>query len=165
MKEYTVQSKPTDEELFNNPTWADEMTPEDWDYLITNYCPNIKLIRVRPKDAIEVLAEVNGATIFKVKEEVYALLSKEYCPSIEAAPVWPGESCLDQVAVDKDYGEATKFGLHLLQKGRTYILHKENEKLYEVENDEELNRIKELADQINSASAELDIYLDYPHYS
>lgn len=160
MKEYTIQSKPTDEELFNNPTLADEMTPEDWDYLITNYCPDIKLIRVRPKDAIEVMAEVNGATIFKVKEEVYALLSKEYCPSIEAAPMWPGEACLGQVAADKDYGEAQKFGLHCLEKGRTYILHKENEKLYVVENKIELGRIKELCDQINIASAELDIYLN-----
>ena len=160
MKEYIIQSKPTDEELFNNPTWADEMTPEDWDYLITNYCPDIKIVRVRPKDAIEVLAEVNGTAIFKVKEEVYALLSKEYCSSIEAAPMWPGEACLDQIAADKDYGEAQKFGLHWLEKGRTYILHKENEKLYAVENKIELGRIKELCDQINAASAELDIYLN-----
>lgn len=160
MKEYIIQSKPIDEELFDNPTWADEMAPEDWDYIVTKYCPDIKIIRVRPKDAIEVMAEVNGTSIFKVKEEVYALLSKEYCSSIEAAPMWPGEACLDQIAADKDYGEAQKFGLHWLEKGRTYILHKENATLYEVEDDAELNRIKELADQINIASAELDIYLN-----
>ena len=160
MKEYTLQSRPTAEERSNNPTWADEMTPEDWGYLITNYCPDIKLIRVRPKDAIDVMAEVNGATIFKVKEEVYALLSKEYCPTVEAAQMWPGEACLDQLAADKDYGEAQKFGLHWLEKGRTYILHKENGKLFVVENKIELNRIKELADQVNIASAELDIYLN-----
>lgn len=160
MKEYTIQSRPTDEELYNNPTWKDEMTPEDWDYIVTKYCPDIKLIRVRPKDAIEVLAEVNGTSIFKVKEEVYALLSKEYCPSIEAAPMWPGETCLAKIAEDKYYGEAQKFGLHWLEKGRTYILHKENAKLYAVEDKTELNRIKELADQINIASAELDIYLN-----
>ena len=160
MKEHIIQSKPTDEELHNNPTWADEMTPEDWDYLITIYCKHIKLIRVRPKDAIEVLAEVNGATIFKVKQEVYALLSKEYCPSIEAAPMWPVEACLDQVAAEEGYGEAKKFGLHWLEKGKTYILHKENEKLYVIEDNIELDRIKELCDQINAASAELDIYLN-----
>lgn len=160
MKEYTIQSKPTGEELANNPTWADEMTPEDWDDLVQRFCPGIRIIRVRPKDAIDVMAEVNGTTIFKVKEEVYAQLSPEYCPAIEAAPMWPGEACLDQIAADKDYGEATKFGLHWLEKGRTYILHKENAKLYVVENKIELNRIKELADQVNIASAELDIYLN-----
>ena len=160
MKEYTIQSRPTDEELYNNPTWAYEMTPEDWDDLVQRFCPGIRIIRVRPKDAIDVMAEVNGTTIFKVKEEVYALLSKEYCTSIESAPMWPGEACLDQVAADKDYGEAQKFGLHLLQKGKTYILHKENAKLYVAENKIALNRIKELADQINIASAELDIYLN-----
>lgn len=160
MKEYTIQSKPIGEELYDNPTWADEMTPEDWDYLVTKYCPDIRIIRVRPKDAIYVLAEINGNVIFKVKEDVYAQLSQEYCPTIEAAPMWPGEACLDKVAADKDYGEAQKFGLHLLQKGKTYILHKENSTLYEVENKDELDHIKELADQINIASAELDIYLD-----
>ena len=160
MKEYTIQSKPTGEELYNNPTWADEMTPEDWDDLVQRFCPDIRIIRVRPKDAIDVMAEVNGTTIFKVKEEVYAQLSPEYCLTIEAAPMWPGETRLDQIAADKDYGEAKKFGLHRLEKGRTYILHKENEKLYVVENKIELNRVKELADQINIASAELDIYLD-----
>lgn len=160
MKEYSIQSRPTDEELYDNPTWADEMSPEDWDYIVTKYCPDIRILRVRPKDAIYVLAEINGNVIFKVKEDVYAQLSPEYCPTIEAAPMWPGEARLDQIAGDKDYGEATKFGLHLLQKGKTYILHKENATLYEGENKAELNRIKELADQINIASAELDIYLD-----
>ena len=160
MKEYIIQSRPTDEELSNNPTWKDEMAPEDWDYIVTKYCPDIKIIRVRPKDIIDVLAEVNGNAIFKVKEDVYAQLSTEYCPTIEAAPMWSGEACLDQLAADKDYGEATKFGLHLLQKGKTYILHKENATLYEAEDEAELNRIKELADQINIASAELDIYLN-----
>lgn len=160
MKEYAIQSRPTDEELYDNPTWADEMAPEDWDYLVTKYCPDIRILRVRQKDAIDVLAEINGNVIFKVKEDVYAQLGPEYCPTIEAAPMWPGETRLDQIAGDKDYGEATKFGLHLLQKGKTYILHKENAMLYEVENKAELNRIKELADQINIASSELDIYLD-----
>lgn len=160
MKEYTIQSKPTGEELYNNPTWADEMTPEDWDDLVQRFCPGIRIIRVRPKDAIDVMAEVNGTTIFKVKEDVYALLSPEYCPTIEAAPMWPREACLDKVAADKDYGEAQKFGLHLLEKGRTYILHKENGKLYAVENKIELGRVEELADQVNIASAELDIYLN-----
>lgn len=160
MKEYIIQSRPTDEELFENQTWADEMTPEDWDYITTKYSPHVKIIRVRPKDAIEVLAEVNGTTIFKVKEEVYALLSKEYCSSIEAAPMWPVEACLDQVAAEESYGEAKKFGLHCLEKGKTYILHKENEKLYVAEDNIELDRIKELCGQINAASAELDIYLD-----
>ena len=160
MKEYTIQSKPTDEELSNNPTWKDEMTPEDWNYLVNKYCPDIRILTVRPKDVIDVLAEVNGNAIFKVKEDVYAQLSTEYCPTIEAAPMWSGEACLDQLAADKDYGEATKFGLHLLQKGKTYILHKENATLYEAEDEAELNRIKELADQINIASAELDIYLN-----
>ena len=160
MKEYTIQSRPTDEELSNNPTWADEMTPEDWDDLVQRFCPDVRIIRVRPKDAIEVMAEVNGTAIFKVNEEVYAQLSPEYCPTIEAAPMWPGETWLDQIAADKDYGEAQKFGLHWLEMGRTYILHKENSKLYVVENKIELGRIKELCDQINSASAELDIYLN-----
>lgn len=160
MKEYTIQSKPTDEELFNNPTWAYEMTPEYWDDLVQRFCPDVIIIRVRPEDVIDVLAEVNGNAIFKVKEEVYAQLSPEYCPTIEAAPMWPGETRLDQTTGDKDYEEATKFGLHLLQKGKTYILHKENAKLYEVENKIELGRIKELCDQINAASAELDIYLN-----
>ena len=160
MKEYTIQSKPTDEELFNNPTWTDEMTPEDWDDLVQRFCPDIRIIRVRPKDAIDVMAEINGTAIFKVKEEVYVQLSPEYCPTIEAAPMWPGETWLDQIAVDKDYGEASKFGLHLLQNGKTYILHKENAKLYAIENKIELGRIKELCDQINAASAELDIYLN-----
>lgn len=160
MKEYTIQSKPTDEELFNNPEWADEMAPEDWDDLVQRFCPDIRIIRVRPKDAIDVMAEINGTSIFKVKEEVYAQLSPEYCPSAEAAPMWPAETWLDTIAGYKDYGEATKFGLHRLQKGKTYILHKENATLYEVEDEAELNRIKELADQVNIASAELDIYLD-----
>lgn len=160
MKEYPIQSKPTDEELYNNPTWAYEMTPEYWDDLVQRFCPDVRIIRVRPEDAIDVLAEVNGNAIFKVKENVYAQLITEYCPGIEAAPMWPGETRLDQIAWDKDYGEATKFGLHLLQKGKTYILHKENATLYEVENEVELNRIKELADQINIASAELDLYLN-----
>ena len=160
MKEYPIQSRPTDEELYNNPSWADEITPEDWGYLVTKYCPDIRIIRVRPKDAIDVLAEVNGNAIFTVKEDVYAQLSPEYCPTLEAAPMWPGETCLAQIAEDKYYGEATKFGLHWLHKGRTYILHKENATLYEVEDDAELNRIKELADQINIASAELDTYLN-----
>lgn len=160
MKEYIIQSRPTDEELSNNPTWKDEMAPEDWDYIVTKYCPDIKIIRVRPKDVIDVLAEVNGNAIFKVKEDVYAQLSTEYCPTIEAAPMWSGEACLDQVATEEAYGEAKKFGLHWLEKGRTYILHKENEKLYAVEDKTELDRIKELCDQINAASAELDIYLN-----
>lgn len=160
MKEYTVQSRPTDEELYKNPTWIDEMTPDDWDYIVTKYCPDIRILRVRPKDAIDVLAEVNGNAIFKVKEDVYAQLSPEYCPAIEAAPMWPGETRLDKIAGDRDYGEATKSGLHRLQKGKVYILHKENAMLYEVEDEAELNRIKELADQINIASAELGIYLN-----
>lgn len=160
MKEHTIQSKPTDEELYNNPTWIDEMSPDAWDYLVNKYCPDIRILRVRPKDAIEVMAEINGAAIFKVKEDVYAQLSPEYCPAIEAAPMWPGETRLDKIVGDKDYGEAKKFGLHWLEKGKTYILHKENATLYEVEDEAELNRIKELADQINIASAELDIYLN-----
>lgn len=160
MKEYPIQSRPTDEELYNNPTWAYEMTPEYWDDLVQRFCPDVIIIRVRPEDAIVVLAEVNGNTIFKVKEDVYAQLSPEYCPVIEASPMWPGETRLDQIALDKDYGEATKFGLHLLQKGKAYILHKENATLYEVEDKTELDRIKELCDQINAASAELDIYLN-----
>lgn len=160
MKEYIIQSRPTDEELYNNPTWAYEMTPEYWDDLVQRFCPDIRIIRVRPKDAIEVMAEINSTAIFKVKEDVYAQLSPEYCPTVEAAPMWPGETWLDQIAGDKDYGEAQKFGLHWLEKGKTYILHKENAKLYEVEDDAELNRIKELADQVNIASAELDIYLN-----
>ncbi len=160
MKEHTIQSKPTDAELYNNPTWADEMAPEDWDDLVQRFCPDIRIIRVRPKDAIDVMAEVNGTTIFKVKVDVYAQLSPEYCPTIEAAPMWPGEARLDQIVVAKDYGEATKFGLHWLEKGRTYILHKENGKLYVVENKIELGRVEELADQVNIASAELDIYLN-----
>ena len=160
MKEHTIQSRPTDEELYNNPTWADEMTPEDWDELVQRFCPDIRIIRVRPKDAIDVMAEVNGTTIFKVKEEVYAQLSPEYCPAIEAAPMWPGDAWLDQVFQDKDYGDPIQYGLHWLEKGRTYILHKANKKLYVVESKIELNRIKELADQVNIASAELDIYLN-----
>lgn len=160
MQQYPIQSKPSPEVLEANPTWTPEVSPEFFDDLIIRFCPEIKIIRVRPKDAIEVMAEINETTIFKVKAEVYALLSLEYCPAIEAAPMWPGETWLDQIAGDKDYGEATKFGLHWLQKGKTYILHKENAKLYEVENDVELNRIKELADQVNIASAELDLYLN-----
>ena len=160
MKEYTIQSRPTDEELYNNPTWADEMTPEDLDDLVHRFCPDVRIIRVRQKDVVDVLAEVNGNAIFTVKEDVYAQLSPEYCPTLEAAPMWPGETCLSKIAEDKYYGEATKFGLHWLHKGRTYILHKENAKLYEVETDVELNRIKELAYQINIASVELDIYLN-----
>lgn len=160
MKEYTIQSRPTDEELYNNPTLAYEMTPEYWDDLVQRFCPDVIIIRVRPKDAIDVMAEINGTVIFKVNEDVYAQLSPEYCPTIEAAPMWLGETWLDQIAADKDYGEAQKFGLHRLEMGRTYILHKENATLYEVENEAELNRIKELADQINIASAELDLYLN-----
>jgi hypothetical protein len=160
MKEYPIQSKPSPEVLEANPTWAQEVSPEFLDDLVIRFCPEVKIIRVRPEDAIEVLAEANGSTIFKVKEEVYALLSPEYCLTIEAAPIWPGDACLYQIFQDKDYGDPIQYGLHWLEKGRTYILHKTNAKLYVVESKIELNRIKELADQVNIASAELDLYLN-----
>lgn len=160
MQQYPIQSKPSPEVLEANPTWEPEVSPEFFDDLVMRFSPALRIIRVRPKDAIEVLAEINGSVIFKVKKEVYALLSPEYCPAIEAAPMWPGDAWLDQVFQDKDYGEPTQYGLYWLEEGRTYILHKENRKLYVVESKIELNRIKELADQVNIASAELDLYLN-----
>lgn len=160
MQQYPIQSKPSPEVLEANPTWTPEVSPEFFDDLVIRFCPELKIIRVRPKDAIEVLAEINNATIFTVKTEVYALLSQEYCPTIEAAPMWPGDAWLDQIFQDKDYGDPQQYGLHWLEQGRTYILHKTNAKLYVVESKIELNRIKELADQVNIASAELDLYLN-----
>lgn len=160
MKEYPIQSKPSPEVLEANPTWTLEVSPEFFDDLVMRFSPALRIIRVRPKDAIDVMAEVNGNTIFTVKEEVYVLLSPEYCPTIEAATMWPGDAWLDQVFQDKDYGDPIQYGLHWLEKGRTYILHKANRKLYVVESKIELNRIKELADQVNIASAELDLYLN-----
>lgn len=162
MRTYNIKSKPTDEELFNNPTWVDEMMPEDWDNLITKYCPEISILRVRPKDAIDIIAEVNGTTIFKTKQEVYALLSPEHCPNLESAPMWPGDAWLDQIFSDHDYGESSlDYGLHWLEAGKTYIIHRENKVLYEVEEDYELQRIMELADYVNTANAEIDLYLDH----
>lgn len=160
MKEYIIQSKPSPEVLEANPTWTPEVSPEFFDDLVMRFSPELRIIRVRPKDAIEVLAEINGNVIFTAKQEVYALLSQEYCPAIEAAPMWPGDAWLDQAFQDKDYGDPNLYGLHWLEKGRTYILHKGNKKLYVVESKIELNRIKELADQVNIASAELDLYLN-----
>ena len=122
MKEYPIQSNPSPEVLEANPTWTTEVSPEFFDDLVMRFSPALKIIRVRPKDAIDVMAEVNGNTIFTVKEEVYALLSPEYCPTIEDAPMWPGDAWLDQVFQDKDYGDPNQYGLHWLEAGRTYIL-------------------------------------------
>ena len=160
MKEYPIQSNQSPEVLEANSTWTTEVSPEFFDDLVVRFNPALKIIRVRQKDAIDVMAEVNGNTIFTVKEEVYALLSKEYCPTIEAATMWPGDAWLDQIFTDKDYGDPNQYGLHWLEKGRTYILHKANAKLYVVESKIESNRIKELCDQIDAASAELDLYLN-----
>lgn len=160
MKEYPIQSKPSPEVLEANPTWTPEASPEFFDDSVMRFSPAIRIIRIRPKDAIDVMAEVNETTIFTVKEEVYALLSPEYCQTIEAAPMWPGDAWLDQVFQDKDYGDPIQYGLHWLEKGRTYILHRTKAKFYVIESKIELNRIKELADQVNIASAELDLYLN-----